>query len=332
MSNLSDLIQSNSGNYSTTEADGRYKKNPYLFKNLLINGDFNIWQRGEKTDLGNGYAADRWRSWVSEDLHSVSKIKIILPNGTNNNGIRLTGRKIYSLTQVFEDYFPLLHDSSVTLSFWGRCSSNYTVNIGTFRDKTLAENVGTSAPCELTPMWQKFEHTWNFGDMTSRFDHLLTFYLVAGLNQGESVLDFDICQAQLEIGNRATSFEIRPPEIELSLCQRYYEKSYNIDIVPGTLTTSGGSMIRLPKNVGSGDQTKLVKCNFKSVKALPPTVNIYSTGTGAIDKIFNDSLDIDKSCNVYGLNEKSFVANHHDGVSSVDQEILRFQWTADAEI
>jgi hypothetical protein len=56
---------------------------------------------------------------------------------------------------------------------------------------------------------------------------------------------FYVTGVQLEKGTQATSFDYRPYGTELMLCQRYYQKSYDIETVPGTATNismiSGGS-------------------------------------------------------------------------------------------
>jgi len=50
---------------------------------------------------------------------------------------------------------------------------------------------------------------------------------------------FYITGVQLEVGSTATSFDFRPYGTELALCQRYYEKSYDIGTVPATATNTG---------------------------------------------------------------------------------------------
>jgi hypothetical protein len=51
--------------------------------------------------------------------------------------------------------------------------------------------------------------------------------------------DFKLSQVKLEKGTVATPFVARPFSEELALCQRYYEKSYNVDVDPGTVTEAG---------------------------------------------------------------------------------------------
>jgi hypothetical protein len=49
---------------------------------------------------------------------------------------------------------------------------------------------------------------------------------------GQQSGTFEIAQVQLEPGPVATPFEQRPIGTELALCQRYYEKSYEIGTSP----------------------------------------------------------------------------------------------------
>jgi hypothetical protein len=45
---------------------------------------------------------------------------------------------------------------------------------------------------------------------------------------------------QLEKGALVTPFEFRPEALELQLCQRYYEKTFDLNIVPATNLGLGG--------------------------------------------------------------------------------------------
>jgi hypothetical protein len=56
---------------------------------------------------------------------------------------------------------------------------------------------------------------------------------------GTNGATFYITGVQLEIGSSATPFERRLYNQELANCQRYFEKSYDIGTVPGTVTNTG---------------------------------------------------------------------------------------------
>jgi len=82
---------------------------------------------------------------------------------------------------------------------------------------------------------------------------------------------FYITGVQLEKGSTATSFDYRPYGTELQLCQRYYEKSYNIDVVPATSTALGVLSLSQFTN-------ELVGFKFVTTKRSQPTVTLYATG------------------------------------------------------
>jgi hypothetical protein len=56
---------------------------------------------------------------------------------------------------------------------------------------------------------------------------------------GTNGATFYITGVQLEVGSSATGFEYVNYQTSLANCQRYYEKSYNVDVVPATNTGSG---------------------------------------------------------------------------------------------
>ena len=98
---------------------------------------------------------------------------------------------------------------------------DYTNGIGLAIVWTLAS--GTT--------FQTTKDTWQTGNYVATSNQVNACDNVAN--------DFRITQVQLEKGDTATPFEYRHFEEEIALCQRYYEKSYNIDVAPGTTTVTG---------------------------------------------------------------------------------------------
>jgi len=98
---------------------------------------------------------------------------------------------------------------------------------------------------------------------------------------GTASATFYITGVQLEVGSVATPFERRQYGHEITLCQRYYQKSYNIDVAPGTAGAAGaiGSILN---SGGAGYTTAHLKVPMRTT---PTTVTIYngsftgSTGT-----------------------------------------------------
>jgi len=85
---------------------------------------------------------------------------------------------------------------------------------------------------------------------------------------------------QLETGSVATPFERRPYGTELMLCQRYYEKSYNIATVPGTATTSDYYQMT-PLNPSATNYYSAVAVIFSVSKRAAPTMSYWDLAGNA---------------------------------------------------
>ena len=83
---------------------------------------------------------------------------------------------------------------------------------------------------------------------------------------------WQITGVQLEKGSTATSFDYRPYGTELQLCQRYYEKSYDIETKPATATDTG----RLDfAGSSEGNTNVITKIIYKVTKRAAPTMVGY---------------------------------------------------------
>ena len=97
---------------------------------------------------------------------------------------------------------------------------------------------------------------------------------------GTNGATFYITGVQLEKGSTATSFDYRPYGTELALCQRYFEKSYDIGTAPATNTTTGFWTM-----AGSTNQANnmLLPIRWKVEKRAAPTVTGYANdGTSGL--------------------------------------------------
>jgi hypothetical protein len=87
---------------------------------------------------------------------------------------------------------------------------------------------------------------------------------------------------QLEVGTQATTFTTAGGSYgaELALCQRYFEKTYNIDVAPTTNTSAG--IYDLSGSSDSGGNL-IIRVNFAVSKRANPTVTLYtSSGSSGI--------------------------------------------------
>ena len=212
------------------------------FRNVLINGDFKVWQRGTST-TGYAYSADRWLAYQAAGVNTISRQSTSL-NGfpycarvQRNNGATNTGATY--LVQAVESINGYqFQGKTATLSFWARAGANFsstgsvlTANIetstGTDQSYIAAWAGGVAIPSSktLTTSWQLFTVT---GVVPSNANQVAVAFTYTPTGTAGAADYFEITGVQLEQNYQPTPFEQRPIGTELALCQRYYWRTvYN---------------------------------------------------------------------------------------------------------
>jgi hypothetical protein len=97
-----------------------------------------------------------------------------------------------------------------------------------------------------------------------------------GLTSGATIA---VAELQVEPGTVATPFENRPYGLELSLCQRYFAKTYGVGLLPGSVNSVGQVGI-LGMSTGAASYWG-VNWKFPVSMRATPSVTVYSPSTGA---------------------------------------------------
>lgn len=169
--------------------------------NLLINGDFQIWQRGE-TFTTTGYSVDRWKFSISAGNEPIL-VK-------NKNGLKITETTSSSNDNQL-DYFLETADTmklskkTITLSISKVGSVKICLRIKNGSNYTLLDETLENALTVKLPEYVE-------GDMLNVC--LLTYKNV------------EINWVKLELGSFVTSLISRTYGEELALCKRYYKKMF----------------------------------------------------------------------------------------------------------
>jgi hypothetical protein len=142
---------------------------------------------------------------------------------------------------------------------------------------------------------------------------------------------FYLTGCQLEVGTVATSFDFRSFGTELALCQRYYQKSYNINVVPGTATDVGavvtgvGSTIPTTSSIEGGFPFKV------TMRAAPTLVGYDRVGNSGVCSRINvgiaSSNNQNLSFDLIGAGSTYVASNGSANASS-----LILMYTASAEL
>ena len=198
-------------------------------KNLIINGGFDVWQRGTSftSTSVNEYSADRFRTegyglstTISRQSFTAGQTDV--PNfptyfcrvATST----VSAGQFWGLQQRIETPQVMSYGQTVTVSFWVKATTG-TLASGAF---TYGLDSSKSSSPALTTTWQKITNTFTCG-LSGNYSSFYPVYLGAG----SAAISVDIAQVQLELGSVATDFEHRSYGEELALCQRYFTRSKN---------------------------------------------------------------------------------------------------------
>jgi len=202
-------------------------------RNLLINGDFQVSQRGDYTTAASAnvsYFVDRWYTDVASPVSvnrqhitgidisgtpSISKgVRLVATSsGTSYTGVR---QKIENPTQYVGRTF--------TYSGWVR-SNTPNARLTSYGNGS-PNQVIVSEPHSGSGKWEKLSVTFTlYSNMVNGW-FVSAFISTAGIGSVAQVTGdyIEVTQLQLELGKVATPFEHRSYGEELALCQRYYEK------------------------------------------------------------------------------------------------------------
>lgn len=234
--------------YTKTEVDTNFRRSDLTFRNYIINGDFRIWQRGT-SQASAGYGSDD--RWNNDNVGSTKthSMQAFTPGQTDVPGNPLyfsrtvvtsvAGAGNYVIkAQPIEDVTKS-SGKTFTLSFYAKADGNKNIAVE-FKQvfgvggSAQISNINTTT-FALSTVWQKFIVTTTFPSISGKtvgtnnyFTFNIWFEAGSSFNSrtnslGQQSGTFDIAMVQLEEGTKATQFEYRPDQVELALCQRYYQ-------------------------------------------------------------------------------------------------------------
>ena len=201
-------------------------------KNVLINGDFKISQRGDYTSstavTDDAYYLDRWKmreNGTAITIQHDKDISIAEAGGIKTNALKIditsSNNGYWAIRQIVEDY-AAVSGQTVTFSCWVR-----GVGPKVFFRLWAIGNVGHGHA--LTEDWQLYTETFSLPAFTQAADSSNGCVITIGNYAEGNVYNHtnDWCQIalfQVEIGRSPTPFEFRTYAEELALCQRYFWK------------------------------------------------------------------------------------------------------------
>jgi hypothetical protein len=327
-----------------------------LNNNALINGAFDIWQRGSSitiTNTNTAYQADRWygkNSLGTNGVLTYSRTTGFLPGSKWGTSLQITTAPTAGQTNGCELYQTLENWNSFPFYNGYACFSIYIKSLNNVNQVGLQFFYATSEAKVTTPIGSEVLVSVNSSSFTlgqivnQAISTLPTVNGVVGVriritgvtsgNTYDLNNGFIVEQAIMNVGSVPSIFHRAGRNIgdEISMCQRYYEKSFPIDTAPAngivdyfataTVYTATSWWVAVP---------------FK----VPKRINTYvftpygNAGTGywyiAVGGSGNGSAN--NVATLYQNTIYSFLAiQGGTGFSAGSAAIAGMHWTVDAEI
>lgn len=274
-------------------------------RNRIINPDGRVYQRAVAAVADDTYFADRW--YALSQTGTVTPSALTDPEDGYPAGVRITQSQAsaqrFGYAQIIEAknckdlrgksgvFVPRIRASAaqaIRYAILGWTGTEDSVTSDVVNDWTSstytagnffpAANVSVLAVGSQTPA----ANTWTSltalsGALGSTFNNIVVLVWTEGTAAQNFTLDFDF--NQFEAGALPTAFERRPFGIELSLCQRYYAKTFPQGTAPAQnagLTGAAGSDFAYSNAAGC-----IGVWTLPVVMRAAPTVTTYNPGAAA---------------------------------------------------
>lgn len=273
--------------------------------NLLINGDFQVWQRGTSFNGNTSrptYTVDRWII-AGDTAPKVEKVE---------NGVKITSTQ----NGTWTNFYTKLEN----------------ITLRKLIGKTLTYTIKLKVPTRISQVWSvtvgtgsgeyQYHHSKGFNDKnyeyltgsfvvkSTQFDDNGFFeFGIQGISEANN--SFEIEYAKLEVGDKVTPFVPRPYGEEFALCQRYY-----IPFVTGFET--GHFTDRISYSCILPCQMR-IKPSIESATVYGNSTVVDSSGfTYRVDFFNNNLISISALKNNHGINSNLIT---HIDIKGIDSEI-----------
>ena len=238
-------------------------------KNLIINGDFKVWQRGTSITRSGGiqYGADRF--WTYNGNAGTFEQSTDAPDGfvyswfNNTAGAGAVGTTV-ELPSIGKSDFKKLTFSGYFKGTFGNIIFNYRNSAGNGANEVAITTLNLST---TYTDWTKITFQINATGITPNATNTALHIEFTNVASGARMTGL-----QLERGDVATPFEYRSYGEELALCQRYYQRGFangSLGVATtSTLSTFGFRLVtemRATPSVGFNPGYSYMPCDMTHI-------------------------------------------------------------------
>ncbi len=329
--------------------------------NLLINGAFQVWQRGAGGSAAiavaasaTNYTADRWQLKTNANQTSTVTQSAGTTSGTyrariqRNSGQTGTSAMLFA-TSLPRNYCENAASKIVTLSFKAAKGADYSATSSALGVKVYS-GTGTT---DISGINGAFTGSSAIISTTATLSTSITSYSYQSSVAGSTVTQlavefsftptgtastndwFEVTDVKLEISEQATPFVATPFDLEVVKCQSFYQKSSAYGTAPNNNSDADNRFTVFSTSVTN--QYVYYKYDFCPRMRTAPTIVTYPYTTASNTSRFsNGSTGTDFAANsaaVHSSSHKQFlVYNNSGGALTVTNTDILGSWTADAEL
>ena len=293
-------------------------------KNKVINGNFNIWQRGTSFSLSSAtwtFVSDRWQVYQGFSAGSCTVSQQAFTAGAapaapyeSQYFLRIqtatTNTSTLNFRQLIEDVRTLANQS-VTVSFWAKASSAISD-----LQVDLRQNFGSGGSASvdtitsafaITTSWVRYTKTLtnpSISGKTIGTGSALEVYFQTASNLANGI-SIDFWGVQVESGSTATPFQTATGTLqgELAACQRYYFQK-----APGGSNNS----IAMGNYYSATTMTAVIM--FPVTMRISPTI-VQNTGTNYYGFVVNGGIDSFNSFTIDAIGTNQITSYNNTEVS-----------------
>jgi hypothetical protein len=310
------------------------------FRNVLINGGMDVWQRGTGSIApANGVITNTDR-WVHTGNTTTFTQQTDVPAGFRYS-LGVSGSDPSFAQKIEAANSARLASQTVTFSIWAKSISGSTSLFVNFYYPSAVDNFASLTTISSTTIATTVSSSWARYTLTVNLpaNVINGLMVLVGRSSGSSNTYFT--GVQLEQNYQPTPFEQRPIGTELQLCQRYYEKSYLNEVAVGTNTTFGLAVI-----TGSTDANGYIYASIpmkvskrisapQSQSSNNSVFKLY-TNTGTADQVFyyrNGANGVaTTTCGTNNVGQDNISIYVYTGAAAWVPAYIVFHWVYNAEL